>query len=191
MPTTRVSPQITESFARWNAIEIIFRDTRIRSRGHVFTGIARKTLLGILQRRCRELGVRLEFQREIRDLKELGDADLIVGADGINGLTRRTHEQRFAPNLMAHRTRYAWFGSDMALDAFTFIFRRNQHGLFQVHAYPFDAGTSTFIVECPQEAWLSAGLDRASEEESIAYCTRALQAGAGRATGCSRIGPCG
>lgn len=163
--------QITDSFARWNAIEIIFRDTRVRSRGHVFTGIARKALLGILQRRCRELGVRLEFQREVRDLGELGTADLIVGADGVNGLTRRTHEKVFGPRITAHRTKYAWFGSDMALDAFTFIFRRNHHGLFQVHAYPFDARTSTFIVECPEETWRKAGLDRATEEESMAYCT--------------------
>ena len=163
--------QITESFARWNAIEIVFRDTRVRSRGHVFTGIGRKALLGILQRRCRELGVGLEFEREIRDLGELGRADLIIGADGINGLTRRTHEKTFSPSLTAHRTKYAWFGSDMALDAFTFIFRRNQHGLFQVHAYPFDARTSTFIVECPEDTWRRAGLDKASEEESMAYCT--------------------
>ena len=55
--------QITERFARWNAIDIYYRDTRIRSRGHVFTGISRKVLLAILQQRCRELGVRLEFHR--------------------------------------------------------------------------------------------------------------------------------
>ena len=163
--------EITESFARWNAIEVIFKDTRVRSRGHVFTGIARKALLGILQRRCRELGVGLEFQREIGDLGELGSADLIVGADGINGLARRTDEKTFSPSLTAHRTKYVWFGSDMALDAFTFIFRRNHHGLFQVHAYPFDARTSTFIVECPEDTWRRAGLDHASEEESMAYCT--------------------
>jgi anthraniloyl-CoA monooxygenase len=55
--------EIGESFARWNAIDIYYHDTKIRSRGHVFTGIPRKVLLNILQRRCRALGVRLEFER--------------------------------------------------------------------------------------------------------------------------------
>ena len=163
--------QIVESFARWNAIDIVYRETRIRSRGHVFTGISRKVLLGILQRRAIDLGVRIDFQHEIRNLGELGDADLIVGADGVNGITRRSHEQAFLPQLTAHKTKYIWFGTDMALDAFTFIFRRSEHGLFQVHAYPFDAETSTFIVECQEQAWRAAGLDQASESQSIAYCT--------------------
>ena len=163
--------EILASFARWNAIDIYFRDTRIRSRGHVFTGISRKVLLGILQRRCHSLGIQLDCNREIRDLSELGEADLIIGADGINGLTRRSQEAAFAPRLTAHPTKYAWFGADLALDAFTFIFRRNEHGLFQVHAYPFDATTSTFIVECPEETWRSAGLDQASEEQSLDYCS--------------------
>ncbi|HEY9288584.1 MAG TPA: FAD-dependent monooxygenase [Candidatus Dormibacteraeota bacterium] len=162
--------EIGESFARWNAIDIYYRDTRIRSRGHVFTGISRKVLLNILQRRCRALGVRLEFEREVKDLAEFDDADLIVGADGINGLVRRTFADSFRPQLLMHPTRYVWFGSDLSLDAFTFIFRRNQKGLFQVHAYPFDANLCTFIVECPQAAWEAAGLESAGEGESIAYC---------------------
>jgi anthraniloyl-CoA monooxygenase len=162
--------QIGESFARWNAIDIYYRDSRIRSRGHVFTGISRKVLLNILQRRCRELGVRLEFEREVRDLEELQAADLIVGADGINGLVRRTLAESLKPTLVVHPTKYVWFGSNLPLDAFTFIFRRNDHGLFQVHAYPFDAQSCTFIVECPEAAWRRAGLDSASEEESIRYC---------------------
>ena len=167
--------EIGESFARWNAIDIYYRDTKIRSRGHVFTGISRKVLLNILQRRCRALGVRLEFEREVRDLAEFEGADLIVGADGINGLARRTYGEFFKPEVVTHPTKYVWFGSDMPLDAFTFIFRRNEHGLFQVHAYPFDAHTCTFIVECPEDAWRRAGLESASEADSIAYCEALFQ----------------
>jgi anthraniloyl-CoA monooxygenase len=167
--------EIGESFARWNAIDIYYRDTKIRSRGHVYTGISRKVLLNILQRRCQALGVRLEFEREVRDLAEFEDADLIVGADGINGLVRRTHGELFKPQVLTHPTKYVWFGSDMQLDAFTFIFRRNDDGLFQVHAYPFDAHTCTFIVECPEDAWRRAGLESASEAESIAYCETLFQ----------------
>jgi len=167
--------EIGESFARWNAIDIYYHDTMVRSRGHVFTGISRKALLDILQRRCRALGVRLEFEREVRDVGEFEGADLIVGADGINGLVRRTYGEFFKPQILTHPTKYVWFGSDLPLDAFTFIFRRNDAGLFQVHAYPFDAHTCTFIVECPEAAWRNAGLDSASEAESIAYCEALFQ----------------
>jgi anthraniloyl-CoA monooxygenase len=72
--------------------------------------------------------------------------------------------------MQTHRTRYIWFGTNRVFDAFTFIFRRNREGLFQVHAYPFDAHTSTFIVECQEETWRKAGLENADESESIAYC---------------------
>ena len=167
--------EIGESFARWNAIDIYYQDTKIRSRGHVFTGISRKVLLNILQRRCRALGVRLEFEHEVRDLGEFEGADLIVGADGINGLVRRTYAEFFKAQVVVHPTKYVWFGSDLPLDAFTFIFRRNDHGLFQVHAYPFDARTCTFIVECPEDAWRRAGLESASEADSIAYCEALFQ----------------
>src|SRR5437764_13738005 len=142
----------------------------VRSRGHVFTGISRKLLLNILQRRCRALGVRLEFEREVRDVAEFEGADVIVGADGINGLVRRAYGEFFKPQIATHPTKYVWFGSDLPLDAFTFIFRRNDDGLFQVHAYPFDARTCTFIVECPEDAWRHAGLESVSEAESIRYC---------------------
>ncbi|HEV2013530.1 MAG TPA: FAD-dependent monooxygenase [Candidatus Dormibacteraeota bacterium] len=167
--------EIGESFARWNAIDIYYRDTKIRSRGHVFTGISRKVLLNILQRRCRALGVRLEFEREVHDVREFEGADLIIGADGINGLVRRTYGEFFKPQVAVHPTKYVWFGGDLPLDAFTFIFRRNEHGLFQVHAYPFDARTCTFIVECPEDAWRRAGLESATEAESIAYCEALFQ----------------
>src|SRR5947208_8444010 len=63
----------------------------------------------------------------------------------------------------------------MAFDAFTFIFRETEHGMFQVHAYPFDASTSTFIVETSEATWRRAGLDGMSEEESIAFCEKLFE----------------
>ena len=65
----------------------------------------------------------------------------------------------------------------MPMDAFTFLFRENEHGLFTVHAYPFErladgnderAGLGTFIVECREETWRAAGLDTADEATTIA-----------------------
>jgi len=167
--------QIQDSFARWSAIDIHYAGALIRSRGHVFTGISRRVLLGILQRRCLEVGVELRFDTELHDLAAFDDCDLVVGADGVNGFVRGLSPETFKPALHVHDTKYAWFGTDLPLDAFTFIFRRNEHGLFQVHAYPFDARTSTFIVECPQDAFRRAGLDQAGEAASIAYCERLFE----------------
>ena len=162
--------RITDTFAKWNAIDVRYRDQTIRSRGHAFSGIARKELLRILQERCRQLGVRLEFHRELADLAAFDDDDLVVAADGVNSLARRLLEPRFEPSLDLHSTKYAWFGADLAVDAFTFIFRDTEHGLFQVHAYPFDAHTSTFIVEAHESTWRRAGLDQMPEEESLRFC---------------------
>jgi anthraniloyl-CoA monooxygenase len=162
--------EITETFARWERIDIHFRGQVVRSRGHAFSGIARKRLLLILQRRCRELGVELEFHREVAALGDVPEADLVVAADGVNSAIRRELAPHLRPTERVHRTRYIWFGTDLVLPAFTFIFRETEHGMFQVHAYPFDADLSTFIVECREETWRRAGLEGVDEEGSIAFC---------------------
>jgi anthraniloyl-CoA monooxygenase len=161
---------ITESFVLWDAIDVHVHDQRIRCGGHVFAGLARRRLLEILQRRCAELGVALHFQSEVDDPDHLASADLLIAADGVNSRTRAQHGAAFGPSLDEGHARYIWFGTDKLLDAFTFIFRANQHGLFQVHAYPFDGTSATFIVECAEETWRRAGLDQAGETESLAYC---------------------
>jgi anthraniloyl-CoA monooxygenase len=164
--------EIQDTFAKWNAIDVRYRGETVRSRGHAFSAISRVKLLNILQRRCAGLGVDLRFLTEIADPSELPEADLAVGADGVNSLARSSHRAALRPTLQTHSTRFVWFGTDLVFKAFTFIFRENEHGLFQVHAYPFDAHTSTFIVECPEDTWRRAGLDQATEEESIAYCEK-------------------
>lgn len=49
---------------------------------------------------------------------------------------------------------------------------QNEHGWFQAHAYRFEDGLSTFIVETPEETWQSAGIEGMSQEDGIAYCER-------------------
>ena len=163
--------EITDTFARWDRIDIRYRTRLLSSRGHSFSAIARRRLLQILQERCRTLGVGLEFGVEIEDARALGaEADLVVGADGVKSAVRRAREEAFGTTVEPEGCKYVWFGTDLVFDAFTFIFRETEHGLFQVHAYPFDEATSTFIVECPEPTWRRAGLDRLSEEESLAFC---------------------
>jgi anthraniloyl-CoA monooxygenase len=162
--------EITDTFARWSAIDVHVRGATVRSVGHSFSGIARKRLLLILQQRCRQLGVELRFHDEVPGVDALADADLVVAADGVNSVVRRADPSAFGVSELVHRTRYVWFGTDRVFRAFTFIFRETEHGMFQVHAYPFDADRSTFVVEAREDVWERAGLDGANEEESIAFC---------------------
>ena len=162
--------EISDAFARWSAIDVTYGGRTVRSGGHVFSAIARKRLLEILQRRCREVGVELAFHSEVPGLDAFAGHDLVVAADGVNSTARRLLAGHLRPTLDVHPSKYVWFGTDLVLDAFTFVFRATEHGMFQVHAYPFDAQTSTFIVECTEAAWRRAGLADAGEEESIAFC---------------------
>ncbi|HZU67836.1 MAG TPA: FAD-dependent monooxygenase [Ktedonobacteraceae bacterium] len=166
--------QIRDHFVIWNDIDTRYRGETIRCGGHVIASISRKLLLNILQRRCAELGISLTFGREIADLSELGSYDLLVAADGINSIVRKTYEPIFKPSIELGKARYIWLGANKVLDAFTFIFRENEQGLFQVHAYPFSGTTSTFIVECDEATWLRAGLDQADEAQSLAFCQQLL-----------------
>ena len=68
----------------------------------------------ILQERCRELGVQLEFSTEIIDLDRFADADLIVAADGINSLIRETYKEHFQPKVELRRNHFIWLGSTRA-----------------------------------------------------------------------------
>ncbi|MBI4280093.1 MAG: FAD-dependent monooxygenase [Armatimonadetes bacterium] len=167
-PTYR---EITDRFVVWDAIDILYGGERRRCGGHVIAGIARRALLDILQQACDARGVRLRFQTEIAGPADWeGVADLVIAADGVNSVIRRAYARVFQPSLREGKAKYIWLGTRRVLGAFTFIFRETPFGLFQVHAYPYDGATSTFIVECAEETWRRAGLDVADEATSLAFC---------------------
>ena len=167
--------EITEQFVIWDAIDVRYRGEIIRCGGHVIAAIERRRLLNILQRRCAELGVDLNFGVEIGGPQELPESDLMLAADGVNSVVRRAYEDVFKPSIEPGKAKYIWLGADKVLDAFNFIFHDTDFGLFQVHAYPFSGTTSTFIVECEEETWQNAGLDRADEAQSLTFCSRLLR----------------
>ena len=165
--------EITESFARWDDIDIHFKGCMIRSGGHRFFGIRRTRLLQILQQRCSDLGVHLKFEQEIETTAS--EADLIVAADGINSKIRALLADHFRPDILTGKNRYTWLATTKVFESFKFFIRENDHGMFIVHAYPFDKNLSTFIVETDESTWLKAGLDRASEQQTVSYCEMLFQ----------------
>ena len=163
--------RIRASFRFWGDIETHVRGSVVTSTGHAFCGLSRKSLLSILQDRCRDVGVKLEFEREVTDVAAIAaGADLVLGADGVNSIVRARYADHFRPSVDWRKCKFCWLGTDKTFTAFTFLFEENEHGLFQVHAYPFEDGRSTFIVECRDETWRRAGLDRATEAETVRYC---------------------
>ncbi len=172
--------RIEDSFSYWDDIDTFIHGEKVTTTGHGFCGLARQRLLDILQKRAIELGVDVRFETEVTDLEPHLRNDLIFACDGVNSRIRETYKESFQPSIEWGKCRFSWLGTTRPLTAFTFFYRETQHGLFQVHAYPFEKGgagekkTSTFIVECHEDTWLRAGLDRATEEETVAYCERAF-----------------
>jgi anthraniloyl-CoA monooxygenase len=168
---------IQASFYHWDNIDVHYQGEVLTSTGHGFSGMSRRRLLQILQRRALNLGVRLHFHRE---LAEAPAADLIVACDGVNSRFRGAHD--FGTRVDLRPNRFVWLGTTLPFPAFTFLFRRSEHGLFRVHAYQYaprsEGGEplSTFIVECTEATWKAAGLDQATEEQTLAYCERLFAA---------------
>lgn len=178
-------------FVRWDDIDIVHRGRTLTSGGHGFAALGRRRLLAVLHRRCRDLGIELRFRTEAPPAAELARAyDLVIAADGVHSTTRTAHADAFGPQLTTHRCRYIWLAADFAFDAFRFEIAETEHGVVQLHAYPFarpepghdpaapsagpegSAGASTVIVEMREEVWRSAELDRCDERESAEWCAK-------------------
>jgi anthraniloyl-CoA monooxygenase len=152
---------IAEAFARWTDIDIHYRGEVTRSGGHGFAAASRRDLLRILQQRAASLGAELQFSTEAPPLSELGWADLVVACDGAASALRGSLADAFGPSIEPRHCRYMWLATDLVYDAFKFVIVESPHGVFQAHAYPYDADTSTFIVETHERVWRAAGLEPA------------------------------
>ena len=166
---------INAAFAYWTKIDTFLGGSaaevgaKVTSTGHGFCGMSRIKLLTILEQRAVQLGVVVEHECEITDPKQVGDVDLIVAGDGINSMVRTKLTEHFKPSFDWRPNHFCWLGTTRPLDAFTFIFKESEHGLFCVHAYPYEDGTTTWIVECQDDVFERAGFKDMSEDETVAY----------------------
>ncbi|MBI3819114.1 MAG: bifunctional salicylyl-CoA 5-hydroxylase/oxidoreductase [Planctomycetes bacterium] len=162
--------EIRRNFAYWTDIDTYYNGELIKTGGNGFCGIPRVKLLQIMQERCAQLGVKTRFNNEIVNFDEIEKTnDLVLAADGLNSLLRAKYESVFRPRIRWGKCKFSWLGTTLPLRAFTFIFRENEHGLWQIHAYPYDAEKSTFIVECHESVWKRAGFDGKTETDTVAY----------------------
>ncbi|MFF8092854.1 bifunctional salicylyl-CoA 5-hydroxylase/oxidoreductase [Streptomyces sp. NPDC016675] len=164
---------LARHFVRWDDIDVVHRGIRHTSGGHRFAALGRRRLLEILHDRCRALGVELRFGAEAPSPDRLARThDLVVAADGVHSATREAYACAFGPHLTSHRCRYIWLAADFALDAFRFEIAETEHGVMQLHGYPYAPDASTVIVEMREEVWRAAGFDGSGEGESVARCAK-------------------
>ncbi|MFB7493674.1 oxidoreductase [Streptomyces sp. NPDC056161] len=189
---------LQQEFVRWDDIDIVHRNNRHTSSGHGFAALGRRRLLEILHQRCRCLGIDLRFGSEAPYPAWLAETyDLVIAADGVHSTTREAYAHVFRPRVTAHRCRYIWLAADFAFDAFRFEIAETEHGVMQLHGYPYarpgqnrpdpssghDAstepsasqdrsGASTVIVEMREEVWEAAGFAELGEQESVARCAK-------------------
>jgi anthraniloyl-CoA monooxygenase len=162
--------EIIRDFRAWDNVDVVHRDEKISIHGNSFSGISRLGLLKILQRRCEELGIILNFHTEVLDLASLrANCDLLIGADGVNSTVRQTFAAQFEPELSVRPNKYIWYGTNQLFHGLTLTFREDNAGVFAAHSYKFNQTTSTFIVECDPETWANAGFAEMSDENTRNY----------------------
>ena len=159
---------ITPRMETWQGITLFHPDGTVAIDGIGFSAIGRLELLLLLQDRARETGVEMHFDRPVASLDGLQDADLIVGADGLNSVVRRAHEGDFAMSLSYLANKFAWYGTTKVFETLSHTFVATKDGPFNAHHYRYAPGMSTFLVETDRDTWLRAGFATLDEAASRA-----------------------
>lgn len=169
---------IDAASVRWTEGVAYVGDQLTRQPGDEGHGIGRHKLLEILAARARELGVRVEFEREVGPGELAGaeaglaeadanaaapsrllDADLVVAADGVRSTLRSAHADEFGAELTDGRNSYIWLGTTKVFTTFTFAFVETEHGWIWCYGYPYDADHSTCVIECAPETLTGLALE--------------------------------
>lgn len=154
----------------WPEITIVHNDTRIPIAGNGFASIGRLELLTLLYAYVERLGVNIVFNTEITSLSQIGDADLVVGANGAASWIRTENEAKFDTTTDWRPNKFIWYGTSKAFNSLTLTFRETGAGVFCAHHYRYKPDMSTFLVEVEEETWKRAGFETMSPEDTVKYC---------------------
>ena len=164
-----VFERIRDKFAYWDDVAIHFKGHEMRVAGNGFCGTSRHTLLNILQDRCAELDVSMNFNAEIKPEQiktRFKDSDVVVAGDGVNSAIREYYKEGFKPSLEWRSNRFCWMGSTRPMDEFNYFFRETDHGIVVAHCYQYDKNHSTWVFEMDEATWQGHGFKEFEEEDS-------------------------
>jgi 2-polyprenyl-6-methoxyphenol hydroxylase-like FAD-dependent oxidoreductase len=160
----------------WKNITLNLQGESVEIDGVGFSSIGRLALLTILQARVRAAGVTPRFDTAVQSVDQLSGYDLVVAADGLNSLVRRTFEKDFGASVSHSTNKFAWYGTSKTFATLSQTFVKTELGAFNAHHYRYSPDMSTFLVECDAATWQRYGFADKSIEQSQAICERVFAA---------------
>jgi 2-polyprenyl-6-methoxyphenol hydroxylase-like FAD-dependent oxidoreductase len=161
---------IAPRMENWKNITLNLRGENVAIDGVGFSSIGRLDLLTILQQRVRAVGVAPRYDTAIASVDQLSGYDLIVAADGLNSLVRRTFEKEFGASVSWSANKFAWYGTTKRFETLSQTFVETGLGAFNAHHYRYAPRMSTFLVECDMTTWQRYGFADKTDEQSQAIC---------------------
>jgi 2-polyprenyl-6-methoxyphenol hydroxylase-like FAD-dependent oxidoreductase len=167
---------ITPKMESWKNITLNLRGESVEIDGVGFSSIGRLDLLRILQQRVRATGVTAQYDTLVESPDRLTGYDLIVGADGLNSMVRRSFENEFGASISHSANKFAWYGTTKRFETLSQTFVATELGTFNAHHYRYSPDMSTFLVECDPATWQAYGFADKTIEQSQAICERVFAA---------------
>ena len=156
----------------WADMTLNLGGERVVIDGIGFSAIGRLQLLQLLQARAASAGVAPMYRRAVTALAELDDFDLVVGADGVNSLVRRSLARELGASAHLLSNRFAWFGTSKRFETLTQTFVQTERGAFNAHHYRYAPDMSTFIVEMNADTFARNGFAALDENAARKQCER-------------------
>ncbi len=159
----------------WSKVDNYFKGEKISVQGNGYISLSRSHLVRTLRKRCATLGIETLFDRNIDDMSELEDCDLLVGADGANSTVRKIYGDHFETSVDWRKSRFCWLGTTRIFKTITHIFKQTPTGVFTTDGYVFSDGHSSFIPNIDEETWHKSGFESMSTEESVKYLSSVFE----------------
>lgn len=161
---------IAAGMESWRNIALNVGGETIEIDGVGFSAVGRLALLKHLQRAVAAAGVNAHYDTAIPSLDRFAGYDLIVGADGLNSLVRRSFEGDFGTSLSYAGNKFAWYGTTKRFETLSQTFVKTERGSFNAHHYRYAPDMSTFLVECDRATWQRCGFADKTIAQSQAIC---------------------
>ncbi|HCF72829.1 MAG TPA: monooxygenase [Gammaproteobacteria bacterium] len=165
----------------WNDITLVHAGQRITIDGIGFSGIGRLGLLDRLQARAQALQISPEYETPIKNVTELSDFDLVIGADGFHSTVRGAAAQVFGEEISVSKNHFAWFGTNREFDTLTQTFIDTPYGPMNSHHYSYAPGRATFIIEMSSSTFQATGFGQMAQTDYRDECERLFASALGGA----------